>query len=148
MKFQAVCFSRSSSSSSSKLFVCLFLVLVLVPSVISEKLPNRMGFVISSHMSHAWSNGALNYCIRRVSLGKPQHGSMEALIFHRNITKTLPFRRIWPVLSSICVVLVLVLVPSCYNLCSSSSSSSSKLFVCLVVVLVLALSSLFIYFWL
>ena len=32
-----------------KLFVYLFLVLVLVPSLVSEKLPNPMGFVISSH---------------------------------------------------------------------------------------------------
>ena len=37
--------SSSSSCSSSMIFVCLFLVLVLVRSLGSNKQPNRMGFV-------------------------------------------------------------------------------------------------------
>ena len=38
-----------------------------------------MEFIISSHMLYAWSKAALNYCIRKVGVGKPQCGSMEAL---------------------------------------------------------------------
>ena len=37
--------SSSSSCSSSIIFVCLFLVLVLVPSLVSKKQPNPMGFL-------------------------------------------------------------------------------------------------------
>ena len=47
------CLPKSRSGSSSKLLICLFLVLVLVPSLVSKKLPNPMEFVISSHMSYA-----------------------------------------------------------------------------------------------
>ena len=42
--------ARSCSSSSSMLLVCLFLVLVLVPL---KKLLNPIAFFISSHMSYA-----------------------------------------------------------------------------------------------
>ena len=49
------------------LFVCLFLVLVLVPSLVIKKLPNPMARI------------ALNFRIRRVSVGRPERGSTEAL---------------------------------------------------------------------
>ena len=39
-------------------------------------------------MSYASSKGALNNCIRRVRLVKPQIGSMEALIFSETLLKT------------------------------------------------------------
>ena len=107
---QAVCLSISSSSFSSKL---------------SEKLPNPMGFVISSHMSIARSKGT----IIRVGVGKLEHGSMEALIFHRNITKTFALQ--------INVTRFVISFCSCSFSSSSklliyaSSRSSSKLFACL-----------------
>ena len=117
--------SLSRSSSSSKLFVSLFLVIVLVPSLVRKILPNPMGFVISSHLSYAWSKQAFNFCIRRVRVEKPQCGSMKALIFHRNITKFL-----CP--SDECDQFKVI--------CLCSSSSSSKVFVCLFLVLVLVQS--------
>ena len=52
----------------------------------------------------------------------------KQLIFHRNITKNLCPSYECDMLSSVCVLLVLVLV----NLCSFSFSSSSKLFACLI----------------
>ena len=64
-----------------RLFVCLFLVLVLVPSLV-KNCPTR------------WDSLFLVICrllegtIIRVGVGKLERGSMEALIFHRNITKT------------------------------------------------------------
>ena len=50
-----------------------------------KKLPKQMGFSISSHMLNASSERALNYCIRRIRVGKPQRGSMEAFICWRNL---------------------------------------------------------------
>ena len=72
-----------------------------------------MGFVISSHNVICLSKGELNCCFRRVRVGKPERGSMEALTFHRNITKTLCPLDECDQLSSVFVVVVLVLVPSC-----------------------------------
>ena len=118
-------FFSCRSSSSSKLFVSLFQVLVSkVQSLVSKILPNPKGFVISSHISYASSKEAFNYCIRRVKSGKSS-GSMEALIFHRNITKTLCPSDECDQFKVICLY-----------------SSSFKLFVCLVLIV----SCLFVYF--
>ena len=103
-KFQV----RSLCSSSSKLFVYFQFQFQFQAQLV--KTPQPVGFVVFSHMSYASSKGALN-CIRRVTLGKPQIGSMEALIFHRNITKNCP--------SEECDKFKVI----------SSCSSSSKLFV-------------------
>ena len=46
-----------------------------------------MAFVISSHMSYAWSKGALNYCTRSVRVGKPERGSMEVIILQKTLLK-------------------------------------------------------------
>ena len=64
------------------------LVLVLIPSLVSKIIPKPMEFVISSHVV-CLCNGAPNYCVGRGRVDKHQRGSMEALIFHRNIIKTL-----------------------------------------------------------
>ena len=69
------------------------------------------------------------YYITRVRVGKPERGSMEALLFHRNITENLCTSDKCDKFKGI-------------SLCSSSSSS--KLLVCLDLFLVLV-SCLFIY---
>ena len=88
--------------------------------------------------------------VLKVRVGKPQRSSMEAFIFHRNITKIICLSdecdqfQVISLCSSrssssfklvICtvLVLVLVLVPSCLSQCSYSSFS--KLFVCILQVL-------------
>ena len=99
---QTICLSRTSSSASLTCYISSSSFLS------KQKLANPMAFVITGHMSYAWSKGALS----ELRVGKPQRGSMEALIFHRNITKTFALQT---------------------NATSSrsSSSSSSKLFICL-----------------
>ena len=103
-KFQVI----SLCSSSSKLFVYFQFQFQFQAQLV--KTPQPVGFVgfIFSHMSYSSSKGALN-CIRRVTLGKPQIGSMEALIFHRNITRNpLHFRVIRFVLFLVLVLICLL----------------------------------------
>ena len=56
----------------------------------------------------------LTAVLERVRGGKPQLGSMEVLVFNRNITKTAAlWTNVTSSKSSVCVVLVIVPVLSC-----------------------------------
>ena len=79
-------------------------------------------------MSFAQSEGALNYCITRVRVGKPERSSMEALIFLETLPK--PF------------ALLMNVTISVISFCSCSFSSSSKLLIYVVLVLGLGPSCL------
>ena len=69
-----------------------------------------MELVISSHMSYAWSKGALNYCIRGVGVENLNVAQWKHLSSKETLLK--PFAHQMNVTSSkwsVCVVLV----PSC-----------------------------------
>ena len=107
------------------LFVCLFLVLVLVPSLVSNICPTRWLSLFLAVCRMLEVKELLTTVLEELEW--LQSCSKKALIFPRNITK--PFAHQMNVISSvislrnfsfrssfkqlICVVLVLGLVPSC-----------------------------------